>query len=87
MKNISRKEFLKMGTALPLALQSLELRAAVKPQVVKSPPKRIIFVCSCLGFYEPYFFPKKRGDFSTSDYLKGFKTLDKMPVAWARRCV
>jgi hypothetical protein len=80
MKNISRKEFLKMGTALPLALQSLELRAAVKPQVVKSPPKRIIFVCSCLGFYEPYFFPKKRGDFSTSDYLRDFKTLDKMTV-------
>ena len=80
MKNISRKEFLKLGTALPLALQSLELRAAVKPQMVKSPPKRIIFVCSCLGFYEPYFFPKKRGDFSTSDYLRDFKTLDKMTV-------
>ena len=80
MKNISRKEFLKIGMALPLALQSLELRAAVKPQVVKSPPKRIIFVCSCLGFYEPYFFPKKRGDFSTSDYLRDFKTLDKMTV-------
>ena len=50
MKNISRKEFLKMGTALPLALQSLELRSAVKPQVVKSPPKRIILSAVASGF-------------------------------------
>ena len=66
MRNISRKDFLKIGGALPLALQSLSQRAAAK---VKTPPKRIIFINSCLGFYEPYFFPKKRGDLATSDYL------------------
>ena len=63
---------------LPLALQSLDLRATAKPKPV-TPPKRIIFICSCLGFYKPYFFPKK-GDLATSDYLKDMKTLDKMTV-------
>ena len=79
MNVISRKDFLKAGTALPLALQSLDLRATAKPKPV-TPPKRIIFICSCLGFYKPYFFPKKRGDLATSDYLKDMKTLDKMTV-------
>jgi len=77
MRNISRKEFLKVGVALPLALNSLSLRAAAKNSL---PPKRIIFICSCLGFYEPYFFPKKQGDLSSSDYLKGMKTKEKMTV-------
>ncbi len=77
MRNISRKDFLKVGAALPLALNSLSLRAAAKNSL---PPKRIIFICSCLGFYEPYFFPKKQGDLSSSDYLKGMKTKEKMTV-------
>ena len=77
MRNISRKDFLKVGAALPLALNSLSLRAAAKNSL---PPKRIIFICSCLGFYEPYFFPKKQGDLSSSDYLKSMKTKEKMTV-------
>ena len=77
MKEISRKEFLKIGAALPLAVQSLSLRAE---QGKKRTPKRIIFINSCLGFYKPYFYPKKRGDLSTSDYLKGMKTLEKMTL-------
>ena len=77
MRKISRKEFLKVGAALPLALNSLSLWAAAKK---KLPPKRIIFICSCLGFYEPYFFPRKQGDLSSSDYLKGMKTKEKMTV-------
>jgi len=77
MRNISRKDFLKIGAALPLAMHSLRLRAEEKK---KRPPKRIIFINSCLGFYESYFFPKKRGDLTTSDYLKGMKTLKKMTV-------
>jgi hypothetical protein len=77
MGMISRNEFLKMGVALPLALQSLGQRAKAK---AKTPPKRVIFINSCLGFYEPYFFPKKRGDLTTSDYLKGMKSLEKMTV-------
>ena len=79
MNAISRKDFLKAGAALPLALQSLDLRAATKPKPA-TPPKRILFICSCLGFYKPYFFPKKRGDLKTSGYLKDMKTLDKMTV-------
>ena len=63
MKDISRKEFLKFGATLPFALHSLNLKAATKKN---PPPKRIIFICSCLGFYQPYFFPKKRGDLATS---------------------
>ena len=77
MRNISRKDFLKIGAALPLAMHSLSLRAE---QGEKRPPKRIIFINSCLGFYKPYFYPKKRGDLSTSDYLKGMKTLGKMTL-------
>ena len=59
MNTISRKEFLKFGAALPLAMNSLNLGAASNN---KQAPKRIIFVNSSLGFYEPYFFPKKQGD-------------------------
>jgi len=77
MRNISRKEFLRVGAALPLAMNSLSLRAEDRK---KPPPKRIIFICSCLGFYEPYFFPGKEGDLSSSDYLKGMKTKEKMTV-------
>jgi len=77
MRNISRKDFLKIGVALPLAMHSLSLRAE---QGKKRPPKRIIFINSCLGFYKPYFYPKKRGDLATSIYLKDMKTLNKMTV-------
>ena len=77
MNSISRKDFLKLGTALPLAMSSLSLRSEDKKRIA---PKRIIFINSCLGFYEPYFFPKSRGDLSTSDYLKGFKSKEKMTV-------
>jgi hypothetical protein len=77
MRNISRKDFLKIGAALPLAMHSLSLRAE---QGKKRPPKRIIFINSCLGFYKPYFYPKKRGDLATSYYLKEMKTPGKMTV-------
>ncbi|MDB4720300.1 DUF1552 domain-containing protein [Verrucomicrobiales bacterium] len=77
MRNISRKEFLKVGAALPLAMNSLSLSAKGKE---KSSPRRIIFINNSLGFYSPYFFPKKRENLSTSDYLKGMKTKEKMTV-------
>ncbi|MGD1979091.1 MAG: DUF1552 domain-containing protein [Akkermansiaceae bacterium] len=79
MKDYRRREFLKFGAALPLALQSLGLRAAGQAGE-KAPPKRVIFICNSLGFYEPNFFPKKRGDLSTSGYLGGVNVLDKMTV-------
>ncbi|MDA7605444.1 DUF1552 domain-containing protein [Verrucomicrobiales bacterium] len=66
-----------MGAALPLAMNSLSLSAKGKE---KSSPRRIIFINNSLGFYAPYFFPKKREDLSTSDYLKGMKTKEKMTV-------
>ena len=77
MRNISRKDILNIGAALPLAMHSLSLRAE---QGKKRPPKRIIFINSCLGFYKPYFYPKKRGDLSTSDYLNSMKTKEKMTL-------
>ena len=79
MNHYGRREFLKFGAALPLALQSLDLRAATAPST-KVPPKRIIFICNSLGFYKPNFFPTKRGDFSTSPYLKEMATREKMTI-------
>ena len=77
MNTISRKEFLKFGAALPLAMNSLKLGAASNN---KQAPKRIIFVNNSLGFYKPYFFPKKQGDLSTSNYLKDIRTKEKVTV-------
>ena len=79
MSRYRRREFLKFGAALPLALQSLELRGATEP-VAKAPPRRIIFVCNSLGFYEPNFFSSRRGDIDTSPYLKGLEVREKMTV-------
>lgn len=74
----NRRELLKFGAALPIAMRSLASRAAEKS--VTAPPKRILFVCNSLGFYEPHFFPAKRGDLETSPYLKGLATKGKMTV-------
>jgi hypothetical protein len=79
MNHFSRREFLKFGAALPLALQSLGLRAATAP-ASKVPPKRIMFICNSLGFYKPNFFPATRGDLSTSTYLKEIGTREKMTI-------
>ncbi len=73
----SRRDFLKVGAALPLALHSLGLRAAEAP---KTPPKRVMFICNSLGFYEPNFFPKTRGDLATSTYLQDLKVKHKATV-------
>ncbi|MGB1129591.1 MAG: DUF1552 domain-containing protein, partial [Haloferula sp.] len=78
MSRYSRREFLKFGAALPLAMQSLDLRAATA--AAKSAPKRVIFICNSLGFYEPNFFPKKRGEIDTSTYLKDLALREKMTV-------
>ncbi len=77
MSDLTRKDFLKFGLALPLAMHSLGRTVLAKP---KAAPKRVVFICNSLGFYEPYFFPKKRGDLSTSEYLKAMKTAEKMTV-------
>ena len=78
MNTYPRREFLKFGAALPLALHALDLRAAApKP---KHPPKRIMFICNSLGFYAPNFFPQTRGDLSSSKYLEGMQVKDKMTL-------
>ena len=77
MKNLNRKEFLKLGTALPISLGPLGLTAASNK---KETPKRIIFINNSLGFYEPYFFPKKQGDLTSSNYLKNFRVKNKLTV-------
>ena len=78
MNGSTRRQFLKFGAALPLAMHSLNLRAEAKPE--SAPPRRIMFICNSLGFYKPYFFPKKRGDLATSPYLKEIATKDKLTV-------
>jgi hypothetical protein len=75
MTTYPRRTFLKFGAALPLALQSLA--AAPKPA---PPPKRIIFICNSLGWYEPNFFPEKQGEIDTSPYLKDLAVREKMTV-------
>ena len=79
MRSINRKDFLKFGLALPMALRSLGVRA-VGESLPQAPPRRVIFVCSCLGFYEPYFFPREGRDLSSSEYLKNLSVLDKVTV-------
>ena len=74
---LKRRVFLKAGAALPLAIYSLGLRAAEAP---KTPPKRVMFICNSLGFYDPNFFPKTRGDLATSTYLQDLKVKHKATV-------
>lgn len=77
MSGASRRQLLKFGAALPLAMHALEARSETKD---KSPPKRILFICNSLGFYKPYFFPKQSGDLATSDYLKDLGPQHKLTV-------
>ena len=79
MSDYDRRKFLKFGAALPLALQALNLRASTTAPV-RTPPKRIIFICNSLGFYEPNFFPARRGDLDTSPYLRELEVREKMTV-------
>ncbi len=77
MSNANRRDFLKFGAALPLAMSAMHLRTGEKK---KAPHRRIMFICNSLGFYAPHFFPKQQGDLSTSHYLHEMKTLDKLTV-------
>ncbi len=79
MKHFCRREFLKFGAALPLAMNALGLRAGNTPKP-SSPPRRVMFICNSLGFYEPHFFPKVRGDVSSSTYLENLAVKEKLTV-------
>lgn len=78
MTQPSRRHVLQIGTALPLAMHALNLRAAPKSNA--EPPKRIIFICNSLGFYAPSFFPDNPGDLSSSKYLKDLAIREKLTV-------
>ena len=60
-----------------MAIATLRSRAADTPA---NPPKRILFICNSLGFYKNYFYPKTKGDLSTSDYLKDVQVPEKLTV-------
>ncbi len=77
MSNTNRRDFLKFGAALPLAMNSLNLSAAGNRA---TPPRRIMFICNSLGFYAPHIFPKTQGDLTTSDYLREMETLEKLTL-------
>lgn len=63
----NRRQVLKAGTAV-LALPWLETLARADE---KTPPKRIISVCTSFGLYGPSFFPEKPGrDYEASEYLQ-----------------
>jgi hypothetical protein len=68
----TRRHILKTGSAI-LALPWLESLALSRE---KSPPQRIISVCTSFGLYGPAFFPTKSGrDYEASEYLKVFGEL------------
>lgn len=78
MSDSNRRDFLKFGAALPVAMNAIAARASERPPT--DPPKRIMFICNSLGFYEPNFFPAERGNLASSKYLKDVATNDKMTV-------
>jgi hypothetical protein len=63
----NRRQVLKAGTAV-LALPWLETLARADE---KTPPKRIINICTSFGLYGPSFFPEQPGrDYEASEYLR-----------------
>lgn len=75
---LTRRQILRAGSAV-LALPWLETFARADE---KTPPKRIISICTSFGLYGPSFFPAKPGrDYEASEYLEVLKDLrDKFTV-------
>ena len=71
--NLNRRQF--VGAASALVAGSV-YGASPKTQA----PKRVIFICSSLGFYSPLFFPKKTGVIESSEYVKNMRSLNKMTL-------
>ena len=82
MSCLNRRQVLKFGAALPLAVRAINQRAGARStsSVPNDPPRRIIFICNSLGFYAPHFFPSEPGDLSTAKYLNEISTKDKVTV-------
>lgn len=74
----TRRQILRVGSAV-LALPWLETFARADE---KTPPRRIISICTSFGLYGPSFFPAKPGrDYEASEYLEVLKDLrDKFTV-------
>ncbi|MFM7110417.1 MAG: hypothetical protein ACKO26_04685, partial [Planctomycetota bacterium] len=53
----TRRQILRAGTAM-LTLPWLE---SLAPAAGKSPPKRMLTICTSFGLYGPSFFPAKAG--------------------------
>jgi len=75
---LTRRQMLRAGSAV-LALPWLETFARADE---KTPPKRIICVCTSFGLYGPSFFPANPGrDYEASEYLRVLEDLrDKFTV-------
>ncbi len=75
---LTRRQMLTAGSAV-LALPWLETFARADE---KTPPQRIICVCTSFGLYGPSFFPAKPGrDYEASEYLQLLEDLrDKFTV-------
>lgn len=77
-----RRDFIRFGAALPIAMHALATRAQAKGREhpPMDPPKRIIFICNSLGFYAPYCFPAEPGNLASSKYLNEIASKDKLTV-------
>lgn len=63
----TRRQILRAGTAM-LTLPWLE---SLAPAAEKSPPKRMLTICTSFGLYGPSFFPAKAGTgYEPSEYLQ-----------------
>lgn len=63
----TRRQILRAGTAM-LTLPWLE---SLAPAAEKSPPKRMLTICTSFGLYGPCFFPAKAGTgYEPSEYLQ-----------------
>jgi hypothetical protein len=72
MPSVSRRQFIRTSSVL-LALPWFESLARADE---KTPPKRMVNVCTAFGLYGPSFFPEKAGrDYEPSEYLKIFSEL------------
>jgi hypothetical protein len=67
---ITRRTLLR-AAGVSLALPLLESRALLANGANAIPPRRIIFICGCLGLHAPDFFPQQTGrDYEPSTYLQ-----------------
>ena len=72
MTILNRREAIAAGGGLAISAAA-SARAALKP--TSPPPRRIVFICSSLGFLEQNFYPSSPDDLCSSRYLKQWQSL------------